>query len=297
MAVSQQQRFDRANKRRVWIVAIIALVGVVAGLPASRPARSATMIKAGKSFAIPPESVTSAKVAVRPMAVRARDAWPRWWPSARVTVASEVPGMVRRDRLRFRRLPPQGRGDGPARHLRRGGPARRRPGGRRAGACQPAPRAGAAGGEGELARRPRRRRGAREADRGERGARSQAIIAKKTIRAPFDGRVGIRQVELGQVLAAGTPIASLQSVDPIYAEFWLPQQALADLTRRAAVRLTLDVFPGHLGGPVTTINPEVDVGHPQRARARDRPEPRRPAARPACSSTSTCCRRTKRTCW
>jgi membrane fusion protein (multidrug efflux system) len=88
----------------------------------------------------------------------------------------------------------------------------------------------------------------------------QATIAKKTIRAPFDGRIAIRQVELGQVVSPGTPIASLQSIDPIYAEFWLPQQALADLKEGQQVQVRTDTFPGQRWeGRVTTINPEVDV--------------------------------------
>ena len=88
----------------------------------------------------------------------------------------------------------------------------------------------------------------------------QATIAKKTIRAPFDGRISIRQVELGQVLASGTPIASLQSIDPIYAEFWLPQQALSELTVGMKVVLRTDVFPqSGWEGTLTTINSEVDV--------------------------------------
>ncbi len=88
----------------------------------------------------------------------------------------------------------------------------------------------------------------------------RATIAKKTIRAPFDGRIAIRQVELGQVLSAGTPIASLQSVNPIYAELWLPQQALVDLKVGQRARMRTDIFPGETwNGEVTTINTEVDV--------------------------------------
>lgn len=88
----------------------------------------------------------------------------------------------------------------------------------------------------------------------------QATIAKKTIRAPFDGRVAIRQVEVGQVVSLGTPIASLQSVDPIHAEFWLPQQALSEVKDGQHVVLTTDTFPGQRWeGKITTINPEVDV--------------------------------------
>jgi membrane fusion protein, multidrug efflux system len=87
----------------------------------------------------------------------------------------------------------------------------------------------------------------------------QALINKKIIRAPFDGRAGIRAVELGQVVSPGTPIVSLQTVSPIYAEFPLPQQALADVRLGQKVTLKVDVFPGKSwDGTITTINPEVD---------------------------------------
>jgi len=55
----------------------------------------------------------------------------------------------------------------------------------------------------------------------------QATIAKKTVRAPFSGRLGIRQVNLGQILREGDPIVTLQALDPIYVDFTLPQQQLA----------------------------------------------------------------------
>lgn len=87
----------------------------------------------------------------------------------------------------------------------------------------------------------------------------RATIAKKIIRAPFSGRVGIRQVELGQVLNVGTPVVSLQTVTPIYAEFQLPQQALADVKLGQRVTVKVDVFPdANWDGSITTINPEVD---------------------------------------
>jgi membrane fusion protein (multidrug efflux system) len=67
-------------------------------------------------------------------------------------------------------------------------------------------------------------------------------------------------VELGQVVSPGTPVASLQSVSPIHADFWLPQQALADLEPGQRVRLRTDVFPeAHWEGEISTINPEVDT--------------------------------------
>lgn len=88
----------------------------------------------------------------------------------------------------------------------------------------------------------------------------EATIAKKTIRARFDGRVAIRQVELGQVLSPGTAIASVQSVSPIYVEFSLPQQSLSEVKVGQKVRVRADIFPGaSWEGEVSVINPEVDV--------------------------------------
>jgi membrane fusion protein (multidrug efflux system) len=87
----------------------------------------------------------------------------------------------------------------------------------------------------------------------------EATIAKKNIRAPFDGRIAIRQVELGQVVSSGAPVASLQSVNPIYADFWLPQQSLATLKAGQAARMKVDIFPDATwDGQITVINPEVD---------------------------------------
>jgi membrane fusion protein (multidrug efflux system) len=90
-------------------------------------------------------------------------------------------------------------------------------------------------------------------------ARLHATIAKMTIRAPFDGRIAIKQVELGQVVSPGSPIASLQSVSPILADFWLPQRALAKLELGQRARVQTDTFPDAVWeGEITTINPEVD---------------------------------------
>jgi membrane fusion protein (multidrug efflux system) len=87
-----------------------------------------------------------------------------------------------------------------------------------------------------------------------------ATIAKKTIRAPFSGRLGIRQVDLGQQLQSGQEIVSLQTLDPIYLNFSLPQQNLSKLRIGLIVRVTSDAFPDHIiEGQLTTISPEVDV--------------------------------------
>ncbi len=87
----------------------------------------------------------------------------------------------------------------------------------------------------------------------------RAAIGKKTIRAPFSGRLGIRQVNLGQMLREGDPIVTLQSLDPIYVNFTLPQQQLARLRPGLPVRVTCDAVPGlAIEGRITTVNPLVD---------------------------------------
>lgn len=87
----------------------------------------------------------------------------------------------------------------------------------------------------------------------------RSVIAKKTIRAPFAGRLGIRLVNLGQTLKAGDSIVSLQTLDPIYVNFLLPQQELARLTPGLAVRVSGDSIAGKaLEGKITAINPDVD---------------------------------------
>ncbi len=87
----------------------------------------------------------------------------------------------------------------------------------------------------------------------------RATIAKKTIRAPFAGRLGIRLVNLGQTLKAADSIVSLQALDPVYANFLLPQQRLSVLAVGQTVRVTTDAIPDKLfEGKINTINPDVD---------------------------------------
>jgi membrane fusion protein (multidrug efflux system) len=72
----------------------------------------------------------------------------------------------------------------------------------------------------------------------------KAAIARKTIRAPFTGLLGIRQVSLGQYLAAGQAIVALQSVDPIYVNFGVPQQQIVQMKTGRVVRVTNGELPG-----------------------------------------------------
>lgn len=87
----------------------------------------------------------------------------------------------------------------------------------------------------------------------------QAQIAKKSIRAPFAGRVGIRTVNLGQTLPAGAAVIPLQALDPIFIDFTLPQQRIGSIAEGQSLRVKLVGLPGTFDGLVTAINPEVDA--------------------------------------
>jgi membrane fusion protein (multidrug efflux system) len=87
----------------------------------------------------------------------------------------------------------------------------------------------------------------------------RTTIAKKTVRAPFGGRLGIRQVNLGQMLREGDSVVTLQALNPIYVDFTLPQQQLAQLSIGLAVKVTCDALPGlTVEGRISAINPLVD---------------------------------------
>ncbi len=89
----------------------------------------------------------------------------------------------------------------------------------------------------------------------------QALIAQKSVTAPFAGRLGIRQVDKGQYLNPGNAIVTLQAMDPLFVDFFLPQQALAQLAVDQAVTVRVDSFPGEVfPGAIAAINPRVDPG-------------------------------------
>lgn len=88
----------------------------------------------------------------------------------------------------------------------------------------------------------------------------RAVIAKKSIRAPFAGRLGLRLVNLGQILKDGDPITTLQTLDPVYVNFGLPQQNLPVLTSGTPVNVTTDAAPAQVfEGKINAISPEIDT--------------------------------------
>jgi len=243
---------------KLWIALVGGVILLVAALGGVKAAQIGTMIKAGKSFAPPAESVTTAPVQVS-----------EWQPSRSaigslvalrsVTLSAELPGTVREI------------GFDSGTFLHRGALLVRLDTSTEEANLASA-QADAALVKLNLERAKSLRQGEAnsQADLDTAEARLKqadaavaglsATIAKKTIRAPFDGRVSIRLVELGQVLSPGMPIASLQSVDPILAEFSLPQQALAEVKLGQLAHVHTDTFPGgEWVGQITTINTEVDT--------------------------------------
>jgi len=88
----------------------------------------------------------------------------------------------------------------------------------------------------------------------------RATIGKKTIRAPFAGKLGIRLVNLGDQLEAGKGIVSLQSPSPMFVDFSLPQQNLSQLAVGLKVRATTDAYPDKkFEGEIAAINPDLDI--------------------------------------
>ncbi len=245
------------TKTKLWLALGAGLVVVVFGLVGVKAAQIGSMMKAGKSFVPPPESVTSAKV--QPGLWRgATEATGSIVAVRGATIGAELAGVVRQ--VAFDSGASVKRGDLLV----------------KLDTSTEEAQLQAALADAELAKlnleRARALRSreantpadlesaeARKAQADGAVATLRATIAKKTIRAPFDGRVAIRQVEVGQAVAPGGAIASLQSVDPIYVEFWLPQQALSHLQLGQDVVARTDTFPGQTWkGRLTTINTEID---------------------------------------
>ncbi|HKB61755.1 MAG TPA: efflux RND transporter periplasmic adaptor subunit [Burkholderiales bacterium] len=90
-------------------------------------------------------------------------------------------------------------------------------------------------------------------------AEQQALLNKKLVRAPFEGRLGIRAVDLGQYVNAGTKLVTLQELDPVYVDFYAPQKSLGKIALKQKIILKTDAFQGQeFPGEVSSIDPKVD---------------------------------------
>lgn len=91
-------------------------------------------------------------------------------------------------------------------------------------------------------------------------AQQAAIVEKKTIRAPFAGRLGIVAINEGQFINPGDTIGPLQELDNIYVDFFVPEQQLLEIKVGELVQVSVDTFPNRIfKGKVTTINPVIDT--------------------------------------
>jgi membrane fusion protein (multidrug efflux system) len=257
-ALPRQSFVQGSSRRRITLIAIAGVVLVVVSLVGIKAVQIGTLIKTGKSFVPPPESVASAKAETADWQT-IRAAIGSLVAIRGVTLGAEITGAVREisfDSGTF---------------VKKGAILVKLDTSTEQAQLESA-RADAAVSALTLRRHRDLRPGgvSSQADLDNADAKAkqtnatvaslEATLAKKTIRAPFDGRIAIRQIELGQILSPGTPIASLQSVSPIYAEFSLPQQALADLKLGQQVQVRTDTFPGSAWqGEIAIINPEVDV--------------------------------------
>src|SRR4051812_32160101 len=89
-------------------------------------------------------------------------------------------------------------------------------------------------------------------------ARTQAVISQKLVRAPFDGELGVRKVEVGQFLTAGTQIVSLTDLSQLYANFTVTEKDSGHLKVGQVVRIAVDAYPGRsFEGTITTIEPQI----------------------------------------
>jgi len=91
-------------------------------------------------------------------------------------------------------------------------------------------------------------------------AKTEAIISQKLVRAPFDGELGVRHVEVGQFLTAGTQIVTLTDLSALYANFTTTEKQSALLKVGQTVRVTVDAYPGKVfEGKITTIEPQISA--------------------------------------
>jgi membrane fusion protein (multidrug efflux system) len=243
--------------RKVFIGIIIVVV-VLAGLATVKVLQIKTMIAMGASFVPPPETVASA--------VAQAEQWPEVIPAVGsvsaaqgVTVAPEIPGTV--SKIAFESGATVQQGDLLLKLDTSSEDAQLR----------------SAEAQVDLARQTLERTQKLRADntvsqseldtadatlkQAQAAADTiRATIAKKNITAPFSGKLGIRLVNLGESLAAGQGIVSLQSLTPLFVDFSLPQQELARLQPGLKVRAVADAYPGQVfEGELAVVSPDLDA--------------------------------------
>jgi len=236
------------------VVLLLLVVGVIGGVKA---AQIGAMIEAGEAFVPPPIGVTTAPVG--------SDTWEVTVSAIgtavaiqSVDIASEVPGAV--SALRFESGQEVEAGDVLLildSAVERAQLRAARADSQLAGLTLD--RSERLGAQGAIPTAELDGARARQAASGANVSLLQASIAKKTIRAPFAGRLGISDVEVGQIVQAGAPIVTLQRLDPIHVDFQVPARQLSSLTRGLAVRARSDSYPDEaFEGTIEIVDARVD---------------------------------------
>ncbi len=244
------------KKTILYIATVVALIVIVGALVGTKVLQFSAMGAAGASFVPPPEIVTVAAVT--------EDTWENALVSTGsltavqgVTVSAEVPGKV--DKINFESGATVAAGDLLVQLDVTSETAQLR----------------SAEASAELARlnltrarelREKNTNANSDLDSADAQAKQAsatvdaltATIAKKSVRAPFAGRLGLRMVNLGQILKDGEAIVSLQTLDPIYVNFSVPQQRLDALAVGATVRVSSDAAGESFEGKISAIAPEID---------------------------------------
>lgn len=240
------------------VVALIALAVVVAALVAVKALQIGAMVEQHKNFVPPPETVTSAAVAA--------ESWETSLTAVGtlnavqgVTVAAELPGKV--VRIAFEAGGSVKKGDLLLKQDTSSEEAQL-PGALAQAELSKAnlQRADQLITQGYISRADFDAAVASAAQAKAQVENIRATIAKKTIKAPFSGKLGIRLANLGQILREGDPIVALQSLDPIYVDFTLPQQQAPQVRLGLPVQVAGDALPGAaITGKITAINPQIDA--------------------------------------
>src|SRR5215831_13774642 len=239
------------------IVMLVVTLGIVAALGFVKVKQIQNMIAQGAAYQPPPEAVTTI--------VAAREEWPSTLTAIGtvaavrgVTVSADLPGVV--DRIAFESGLAVREGDVLAIQDTRQERAQLAA----AEAQRDLARVNFERIQGLLDERVVSRAEFDKATADERQAKARvgeinAAIDRKTIRAPFSGVLGIRRVNLGQYLSGGDALVTLQSLNPIYVNFGVPQQSIAQLRTGRTVRVTAEDLGGaELTGPITAIDSVVD---------------------------------------
>ncbi len=239
------------------VIAILIVLVVVAAIAGIKTMQIKSLMAAGKNFAQPPETISSA--------VAKEEKWQSTFSAIGsitavqgVTLTPDIPGTVRE--IAFESGAIVAKGDLLVRLDTSSEEAQLR-------AIEAQTALAKINVERERALRAQKMNSELELDTAEATLKQdqanadaiRATIEKKTIRAPFAGRLGIRLVNLGQYLDTGKPIVSLQALSPVYTDFSLPQQDLAQLKTGMRIRVTTDAYPNRqFDGTLTAINPDLD---------------------------------------